>query len=96
MEGGAGPNQGWIPFGASPGRPLIQRALPLSPPCPPQAPRPLPACNPQFCYEKRESFILSGLIPLLCLAHLTGLMPELADKGANAAAGCAGGRRGRS
>ncbi|PRW44865.1 integral membrane [Chlorella sorokiniana] len=37
-----------------------------------------------FCYEKRESFILSGLIPLLCLLHLTGLMPELADKGFSA------------
>ncbi|KAI7835518.1 hypothetical protein COHA_010592 [Chlorella ohadii] len=37
-----------------------------------------------FCYEKRESFILSGLIPLLCLLHLTGLMPEVADKGFSA------------
>ncbi len=42
---------------------------------------PVPPNCPQFCYEKRESFILSGLIPLLCLLHLTGLMPELADKG---------------
>lgn len=60
----------------------------LMPPLPQPTCFPCSPCSPcsslplQFCYEKRESFILSGLIPLLCLLHLTGLMPELADKGA--------------
>lgn len=39
------------------------------------------SCMQGFCYGKFEAFLLSLVLPVFLLGHLSGLLPETAERG---------------